>query len=370
MKSRFIIISFALIIMLLTETGALCDSDMINPSNDERSGWVDLHFAAAYSDVAWLTEHIDTISNLNARNARGQTAYHLALFCELYEAAEMLLKAGIDTTTWVYTDLTGPYMGQEPPGDTPRMFLPGIVTGQWNAHAPVAFSPDYTEAYWTDMLHGTSAVIRMELIDGRWTYPQRTDMWGDLSFTPDGNRLYFTSFVPADQRTDTTKEEYWYKDKTDTGWSEAKPVSEKINAVKLHWCCSVDKAGNFYFSEFDGNIYCARFIDSNYLDPVPLTELFGNEGFTGRSPYISPDGDYLLFSNEDDLYVTFRRDDGSWTDRLSLGEKINVLNIANASVTPDQKYIFMVNAKGGGYPWGIYWVSASIIDRLRAEQDF
>jgi Tol biopolymer transport system component len=35
-------------------------------------------------------------------------------------------------------------------------------------------------------------------------------------------------------------------------------------------------------------------------------------------------------------------------------------------VTPDGKYIFFVSA-GGGRPWGIYWVYADIIGRLRKE---
>jgi Tol biopolymer transport system component len=35
-------------------------------------------------------------------------------------------------------------------------------------------------------------------------------------------------------------------------------------------------------------------------------------------------------------------------------------------VTPDGKYLFFVSA-GQGRPWGIYWVSADIIDRLKKE---
>ncbi len=41
----------------------------------------------------------------------------------------------------VFPKLTGPYLGQEPPGDTPVLFAPGIIsTGK--EHSAAMFTPD------------------------------------------------------------------------------------------------------------------------------------------------------------------------------------------------------------------------------------
>ena len=44
--------------------------------------------------------------------------------------------------------LTGPYLGQEPPGKTPEKFAPGIITNRGRVFA-ITFSPDGRECYYT-----------------------------------------------------------------------------------------------------------------------------------------------------------------------------------------------------------------------------
>ena len=65
--------------------------------------------------------------------------------------------------------------------------------------------------------------------------------------------------------------------------------------------------------------------------------------------------------------IIFIRKDGSWTDRINLGDSINASHVnGSPRITADGKYMFFVSA-GQGRSWGIYWVSTSFIDRLRAE---
>jgi len=140
-----------------------------------------------------------------------------------------------------------------------------------------------------------------------------------------------------------------------------------VNSIGVHWQPSVDKDGHLYFSKFEKYIYRSEYKNGEYRVPVNIVELFKNDTLLGRSPFISPEGDYLLFSAEDQLHVSFKRKDGSWTDRISLGDDINVRGLnSSPRVTPDGKYIFFVSA-GQGRLWGIYWVSADIIGRLRKE---
>jgi hypothetical protein len=156
-------------------------------------------------------------------------------------------------------------------------------------------------------------------------------------------------------------------ERTASGWSESVSVGEDVNSMGVHWQCSVDKDNHLYFSEFEKNIYRSEYKNGEYQKPVKITELFKNDTLQGISPFISPDGDYLLFSAESKLHISFKRKDGSWTDRISLGDEINARGLdGSPRVTPDGKYIFFVSA-GERRPWGIYWISAAVIDRLRKE---
>jgi Tol biopolymer transport system component len=113
------------------------------------------------------------------------------------------------------------------------------------------------------------------------------------------------------------------------------------------------------------------------VKPVDISVLYKNPTLKGFCPFISPDGDYILFSADKevggrsiDLFVSFRKKDGSWTNRIHLGENINgSFNNDNigAIVTPDGKYLFFISV-GKDRPFGIYWVDAKIIEELKPKE--
>ncbi|HUV29895.1 MAG TPA: ankyrin repeat domain-containing protein [Acidobacteriota bacterium] len=335
-------------------------------------GWTPLHYAVSEGRVDVLKYLVGQGLSTDVRNKKGESAFNLASRKGYREAAEYLGSSGADTSEPQFPILEGPYMGQEPPGDMPMMFAPGIVSGHFRAHSSIAFSPDTAEAYWTEMSPGEGAVKVSRREGNRWSYPETAAIERDPSFSPDGNRLYFINtrpFKPGEEPggDPDVKEEYWYMERTESGWSEPVSAGDNINVIGVHWPCSVDKRGNLYFSEFSEKMYCSRFVDGVYQDPVLLTELFGNETLVGRSPFISPEGDYLLFSANDSLSISFLKANGTWTDRINLGDTINASHVnGSARVSPDGKYLFFVSA-GRGRPWGIYWVSTSFIERMRSE---
>ena len=339
----------------------------------DKDCWTPLHVAAVEGKTKMIEFLIAQGLDKDARNMKGETAYHVALSAEVAEAVDCLKKAGADTSPPRFPELKGPYMGQKPPGDRPEMFLPGVVSGHYRAHSAIVFSPDGKEAYWTEMSPPEGRVMGMKMVGDKWTYPEPAFEGRDSSLSPDGRRIYFIRVRPFREGEKPAGETdgwecYWYMERTDSGWSEPVSVGEAVNSIGVHWQSSVDKDGHLYFSEFEKNIYRSEYKDGEYEVPVKITELFKNDTLLGRSPFISPEGDYLLFSAEEKLHVSFKRKDGTWTDRISLGDEINVRGLNNSPrVTPDGKYIFFVSA-GEGRPWGIYWVSANIIDRLRKEQ--
>jgi ankyrin repeat protein len=343
-----------------------------DPLQTDPSGWTPLHYAVSEWQVDVLGVLVEKGVDINARNMKGESAYDLAVVQGANEVSDYLKVKGADTSGPLFPVLEGPYMGQQPSGNDPVIFLPGIVSGHDRAHSSIAFSPDGTEAYWTEMIPPEGRVAVMRLVNGRWTYPVAADLDRDPSFSPDGKRLYFIRTRPFREGEvpggdPDVKEEYWYREKTDAGWSDPRSVGDAVNKLGVHWPCSVDKEGNLYFSEFADSMYVSRLIDGVYQKPVSLREYLGNESFVGRSPFMSPEGDYLLFSSDEGLCIAFKKLDGSWTDRISLGDTINASH-ENGSprITPDGKYMFFLSA-GNGRPWGIYWVSTSFIYRLKQE---
>jgi hypothetical protein len=83
-------------------------------------------------------------------------------------------------------------------------------------------------------------------------------------------------------------------------------------------------------------------------------------------PYVAPDGSYLLYSSfkpggygEDDIYITYRKVNGTWTTPANLGDKINSKYSDNrVYVSPDGKYLFYTNTRRGNLD--IYWVDTKM----------
>jgi len=96
-------------------------------------------------------------------------------------------------------------------------------------------------------------------------------------------------------------------------------------------------------------------------------------GMLNQTAYIAPDESYLIYCSRSftpvddygDLFISFRRPDGSWTDRIKLDESINTKGDERfPSVSPDGKYFFF-NRNSPGYSEDVYGVSADFVLSLR-----
>lgn len=344
-----------------------------DPDHADIGGWTALHRAAASGDVAMLEYLLAKGVDVEARTGRGETAWHIATQHDRTRAAEFLAAHGVATSQVEFPELVGPYLGQPMPDIEPVIFAPGIVSGHYPAHSPCVFSPSLTTVYWTSG-RPPDGVVEMMRVEGpgyTWSRPELTDMKGEPSFSVDGRRLFYLSLAPLQAGEPGGTENIWVKERTDDGWSEPVPLGDTVNSRSPHFHHSVDSLGNLYFSDYD-TLYYSKYLDGEYQESVDLAERLHNETLRGNSPSVSPAGDFILFAANrglrgKELCVTFRRADGSWSDRISLGGVVNSGRLNDSPrLTPAGNFIFFISA-GNGRPWGIYWVSAAVLDSLKRE---
>jgi hypothetical protein len=98
--------------------------------------------------------------------------------------------------------IEGPYLGQKPPGMTPELFAPGLVSRGFHEHS-LTISPDGKEMFFV-MADAGYSVYRIGYLrseNDAWAVPQLAPFSSDHhdfgpTFAPDGRRLYFASSRP------------------------------------------------------------------------------------------------------------------------------------------------------------------------------
>ncbi len=309
----------------------------------------------------------------------------------------------------VFAGLTGPYLGQKPPGMTPELFAPGLLSAGHDEFK-MTFSPDGREfcynlgspaAQWivepTGLFRKSFMMFTCEE-NGHWIEPREFSFGSDRNsyypfFSPDGKKLFFSS-----ERTGKMRK--WYAEKHNGDWSHPKEVEFQNGFQSDGLFISVALNGNLYFGMSpDGEntfIYMSKYENGLYSIPEKLNNMV-NEAGGGHHPYIAPDESYLIFdypvskegTEEEDLYISFRSQTGEWMKPENMGRNINsVYRDKRAFVSFDGKYLFFISNRidseipsgpltlkqlqqlTGGHADSfqhIYWVDAKVIEELRPD---
>ncbi|MBN1224815.1 MAG: PD40 domain-containing protein [Candidatus Aminicenantes bacterium] len=247
-----------------------------------------------------------------------------------------------------FPKLTGPYLGQKPPGMTPEIFAPGIISTGMSESA-IAMAPDGKEIFYTVHAGNSETIVTTRFENGCWTAPEVASFSGKYldgfpAMHPDGSRLYFHSYRPLDeglQISDVVN--IWFVEKKGAGWGEPEPVGPPINGNGFVCCPSVTKAGTLYYSKKtrDGGerIYRSRFVNGKYMEPEELPRQVNRE----KEQYhavISLDESYLILPRENYL-VSFRDEQDHWSDLIPLGDVVNKMRSGGCpSLSSDGKYFF------------------------------
>lgn len=260
------------------------------------------------------------------------------------------------------SELKGPYLGQTPPGSTPDVFAPGIVSKD---HRELSgfFSKDMKEFYFTRRNPETAkwSLVGFKQENSRWRQSSEVPRVGRPIFSPDGNIMHLgKNFI----------------ERNGEGWSEIKSLGAAYEDIRImRLTSSLD--GMYVLDEATrdgkGPIRYSRLVDGKREDPTP----FGKEINTGTwnaHPFIAPDESYILWDGEretgfgdNDIYISFRKPDGTWGEAINMGDKINTAATeSGASVTPDGKYLFFNRSQTpDNYDMDLFWVDAKVIEGLR-----
>jgi ankyrin repeat protein len=323
-------------------------------------GWAPIHNAAYYGNQVTVEWFIKKGADLNARTIDGHSPYNLAVEAKNTDVINFLKTIGADQSPQQFPELTGDYLGQTKPGRDPIPFAPGIIAATRRFHSTIAFSRSGDEAYW-----GCPDILYSMRKNGKWTKPETSPLMekGDAPFfSPDGKRLYFIAFLGKGM---WGREAIFFIEKRPSGWSESKPIPDIINSNPgIHCAFSVDLKGNLYFGARQkgtvvSRIYYSKHLKGTYSKPMIMAHLKDTDA---NSPYISPDGNYLIFMSEDSgLMVSFRKKHGYWTEGKRITE-FNEYPDRCPIVSHDGKFLFFLRFVDDRYiP---FWVDARIIEEF------
>ena len=271
--------------------------------------------------------------------------------------------ASVPTSTpTTATPLSGPYLGQKPPGMTPEVFAPGVVSDPSLFEYSGTFSPDGNEYYFNRITADSQhKLLVTKVVDGQWTAPEQLALTagyqaGEPHVTFDNKSLYFMWKRPVPEGKPGWPV-YFVVDRTASGWSEPRYAGQ----------------GMFLSSSRDGQIYTTDMSASTtYLARVTVADgvflnyerlKIPNTSGGYAHPGIAPDGSYLLFDVDgSQLFVSFRRADGTWGDAIDLTEHGFDPMAGGAYVSPDGKYLFF------GLKDDIWWVDSRVIEELRPKE--
>jgi hypothetical protein len=284
--------------------------------------------------------------------------------------------------------MTGPYLGQEPPGMEPKIFAPELLSRTQPEWAFCAeFSPDHREFYFSqaDPDLDIDRIMWMRDTGTWWTAPEPAPFYtphntNDSRISPDGRRLFFRSRRPLPGNEHSEERLLlWTVERDGKSWGAPRPVLfEGSTARTSH--AGVAANGTLYFSYRgsegdDTDVHRAVPVDGSFSAPENLGSEF-NTAYSEGDVFVAPDESFLVVTiwnhpdnnGESDLYISFREADGSWSALENLGRPINTSANENcAALSPDGEYFFYVavGKKGDKYVVDTYWIDADILQAHR-----
>jgi hypothetical protein len=272
----------------------------------------------------------------------------------------------------------GLYLGQEPPGLTPEVFAPDIISLPDRYEYSVVFSPDLDECVFgvTNMFWSVFTLMFTEMAaDSSWSDPVEAPFLGTgdglmAEYSHGGDRINFASSRPI-----YPPGNLWQASRNMDGWDEPVIIPEPVSSSSDEWGPSFTSDNVLYFVSYrpggvgDGDIYRSVPVQGEY----PSVENLGppiNTPFNDGSPFIADDESYMVFESfrpggygQGDLYISYR-DGDTWGEPENLGSIVNTDQIEDDPfISPDGKYLFFNRRRSfvTTEQTDLYWVDARVV---------
>lgn len=257
------------------------------------------------------------------------------------------------------------FLGQNPPGLSPQVFIPGIISTDDPELEP-AFAPNMKEFYFLRQSKGERSknfVIHYE--SGEWSKPvERSTSEGEVFIATDNTTIHLGNK---------------YRERTDDGWTDERSLGAPFGEFPI-MRLTASSSGTYFFDERDsiGTIRYSRIVNGKREAPKVLGKQVNSGTYTSH-PFIAPDETYLIWNSDredgygaSDLYICFRQKDGSWGSAINMGDKINTdSDDFYGIVISDGRYFYFSRVKLGKSfeesHANIFWVDAQIIMNLKNE---
>ena len=272
-----------------------------------------------------------------------------------------------------FLETTDAYLGQTPPGDTPKIFAPGMLSDSGIVLGKVAFSKDGKSFYYSFARHwfddNGSGTKEIRYNGKKWLTPKViAEKLTNPAFSPDEEKLYLGAGGG----------QVWVLHKTENGWSQPEFWLEQpyglYNFQQANSGTCYIGSNGMQGSKSDWSTYdfCKLTISGTDTLVSSLGKTLNTSGFDGDF-FIAPDESYIIISAKEtptyecELWISFKKTDGSWSAPHSLGPQINdgPAHRFGQYVSPDGKYLFYTRGTGE-QDCNIYWVRFDdLLDRLR-----
>lgn len=189
----------------------------------------------------------------------------------------------------------------------------------------------------------------------------------DPWITPDGQQMLYISNAPVESFPEGSVN-IWVMQREGDEWGVPMVLPKPVNSDGNEIYPMPVNSGNLYFNSTrinrgnDRDIYVSAYDQGKYKEPVNL-------GLPVSSPYregdiyVAPDESFLIVTSakpggfgRSDLYISYRQDDGTWGETVNLGPKVNSAQYDYTPVvSPDGKYLFFTREGD------IYWIPTNSI---------
>lgn len=254
------------------------------------------------------------------------------------------------------------YLGQTPPENIPKKF-PLVVKQGFFAAERIAISDDGRDIYYSEIKgyypNTGESIKKYSYSDGEWEGPVTLfEGYAAPALSVTGDTMY----VETNFETNISV-------KNGSGWTKPRRILSALDSAHYF---QVTRSGKYYISSKSGkgaglSDWCSIKIKGADTSVLSLGRPLNTSG-ENLDFFVSSDESFMIVTNRPQLAISYRKDDGNWTNPRNFGPKINFgLGCWGPWVTPDNKYLFYSTGTKPDYSdVAVYWVRIDhVIDSLK-----